>query len=349
MDTLIDPHDWAASEFGHAAIPDARNVARLVQMAQRVAERPLPKVSAVFEAPPELEAAFDFLENERIRPQALVASCQRATARRARGLARILVPVDEVLLTLPDPHATRGMGSVGERATGTRGLIVMDAVALDERGTPLGLAAMITWARPLVRDPRPHHRRPALEKEIRYWIHARASVREGLRGEAPDTEIVFLHDCAADAWPVLLDVVVRDSQERERTVLRSSQDRHASAQKGSPSHLRSLLRRAPERWRIRQWIPAGYGQAARRAKLEIRMREVTLDLELAPSSVHAKVTLWAVQVHGGSARPRRRAAGLGAADGPPAAHAGRGAGGGALVHSAVACGGSSQRPGRVGQ
>ncbi len=173
MDTLIDPHDWAASEFGHAAIPDARNVARLVQMAQRVAERPLPKVSAVFEAPPELEAAFDFLENERIRPQALVASCQRATARRARGLARILVPVDEVLLTLPDPHATRGMGSVGERATGTRGLIVMVAVALDERGTPLGLAAMITWARPLVRDPRPHHRRPALEKEIRYWIHAR--------------------------------------------------------------------------------------------------------------------------------------------------------------------------------
>nr|MBK7067211.1 hypothetical protein [Deltaproteobacteria bacterium] len=43
MDTLIDPHDWAASEFGHAAIPDARNVARLVQMAQRVAARPLPR------------------------------------------------------------------------------------------------------------------------------------------------------------------------------------------------------------------------------------------------------------------------------------------------------------------
>ena len=34
MDTLIDTHDWAESEFGHAAIPDARNIARLVQMAQ---------------------------------------------------------------------------------------------------------------------------------------------------------------------------------------------------------------------------------------------------------------------------------------------------------------------------
>lgn len=297
MDTLIDTHEWAESEFGDAAIPDARNVARLVQMARRVAERPLPKVSAVFEAPAELEAAFDFLENERIRPQALVASSQRATARRAHDLARILVPIDEVLLTLPDPHATRGMGSVGKRSTGTRGLIVMDAVALDERGTPLGLAAMVTWARPLARDPRPTHRRPALEKEIRYWIHARASVREGLRGEAPEAEIVFLHDAGADAWPVLLDVVVRDSRDRERTVLRASQDRRASAETGSPSHLRSLLRRAPERWRIRQWIPAKHGQAARRAKLEIRMREVTLDLALTPSSVHTKATLWAVQVH----------------------------------------------------
>ncbi|MDP3214906.1 MAG: transposase DNA-binding-containing protein, partial [Deltaproteobacteria bacterium] len=103
MDTLHDAHEWAESEFGDAAIPDARNVARLVQMARRVAERPLPKVSAVFEAPAELEAAFDFLENERIRPQALVASSQRATARRAHDLARILVPIDEVLLTLPDP------------------------------------------------------------------------------------------------------------------------------------------------------------------------------------------------------------------------------------------------------
>lgn len=297
MDTLIDPHEWAASEFGHAAIPDARNVARLVQMAQRVAERPFPKVSAVFEAAPELEAAFDFLENDRIRPQALVASSQRATARRARDLPRILVPIDEVLLTLPDPHATRGMGSVGKRSSGARGLIVMDAVALDERGTPLGLAAMLTWARPLTRDPRPPHRRPALQKEIRYWIEARASVREGLRGDAPDPEIVFLHDAGADAWPVLLDVLVRDARGRERTVLRASQDRRASAQTGSPSHLRSLLRRAPERWRIRQWIPAKHSQRGRRAKLEIRMREVTLDLELTPSSVHTKVTLWAVQVH----------------------------------------------------
>jgi hypothetical protein len=296
MDTFIDAHDWAESEFGHAAIPDARNVARLVRMAERVAERRLPKVSAVFAAPAELEAAFDFLENERIRPQDLVASSQRATALRARDLKRILVPIDEVLLTLPDPHATRGMGPVGQRLTGTRGLIVMDAIALDERGAPLGLAAMVTWARPLERDPRPNHLRPALEKEIRHWIHARASVREGLRGEAPDPEIVFLHDAGADAWPVLLDVVVRDARDRERTVLRSSQDRRASAEPGNPSHLRSLLRRAPERWRIRQWIPARHGQAARRAKLEIRMREVTLDLRLTPSSVHTPATLWAVQV-----------------------------------------------------
>jgi hypothetical protein len=297
MDTLLDAHDWAESEFGQAAIPDARNVARLVQMAQRVAERPLPKVSAVFTAPAELEAAFDFLENARIDPEALVASSQRATARRARGLTRVLVAVDEVLLTLPDPFATRGMGSVGSRSRGARGLVVMDAVALTEQGVPLGLAGLVSWARPLRRNPRPHHRRPPGDKETRYWLVARQSIREALRREAPATQIVLLHDSAADAWPVLLGVTARDRHAGEFTVLRAARDRRASAGSASPSHLRALLRRAPDRWRVRQWIPAKHGQRARRAKVEIRFRAVTLDLELTPSSVHVPVTLWAVQVH----------------------------------------------------
>lgn len=112
MDTLYDAPSWAHSEFGHAAVPDARTVARLLQMATRVAERPHAKVSAVFDAPAELEAAYDFLENDRITAEALVASSRWATAQRARPLARVLVAVNEVSLTVRDPHNTRGVGSL---------------------------------------------------------------------------------------------------------------------------------------------------------------------------------------------------------------------------------------------
>jgi hypothetical protein len=297
MNTLYDAPSWAESEFGHAAVPDARNVARLVQMAQRVAERPHAKVSAVFDAPAELEAAYDFLENDRVAPEALVASSLRATARRARDLPRVLVAVDGVSLTLRDPHDTRGTGSVGDRASCARGLHAIDAVALTEDGVPLGLAAMQCWARSLKRVTRSRHQRTVAEKETRHWIEARAAIREGFGREAPDTQLVLLHDSATDAWPVLVEAMAQDAHAREITVLRAAHDRRASAEPGSPSHLWSLLRRAPDRWTIRMRIPPRDGHPARRAKLEIRARPVTLDLRLKPSRVHLPVELWAVRVH----------------------------------------------------
>ena len=278
-------------------MPDARNVARLVQMAQRVAERPHAKVSAVFDAPAELEAAYDFLENDRVAPEALVASSLRATARRARDLPRVLVAVDGVSLTLRDPHDTRGTGSVGDRASCARGLHAIDAVALTEDGVPLGLAAMQCWARSLKRVTRSRHQRTVAEKETRHWIEARAAIREGFGREAPDTQLVLLHDSATDAWPVLVEAMAQDAHAREITVLRAAHDRRASAEPGSPSHLWSLLLRAPDRWTIRMRIPPRDGHPARRAKLEIRARPVTLDLRLKPSRVHLPVELWAVRVH----------------------------------------------------
>lgn len=297
MDATPEIRRWAEFEFGDAAVHDARNVVRLVQMAIRVAERPVASVAAVFDAPAEREAAYDFLENARIHPDALVASSRRAAARRARELPRVLVAVDQVNLTLRDPHVTRGLGSVGQRAHHGHGLQAIDAVAMTERGTPLGLAALTCWARPLERATRPHHLRPVFDKEIYPWIEARQAIREDFAREAPGAQLVLLHDSATDAWPVLVEAMARDAHAREITALRASHDRRASAEPGSPSHLWSLLRRAPDRWRIRRRLPARHGHAARRAKLEVAAREVTLDLRLAPSSVHLPVRLWAVRVH----------------------------------------------------
>ena len=74
-------------------------------------------------------------------------------------------------------------------------------------------------------------------------------------------------------------------------------DRRASVEPGSPSHLWSLLRRAPNRTHVRLKVPSRPGRRARVAKLEVRWRQVTLDLLLKPSSVRVPVTLWAVRVH----------------------------------------------------
>ena len=304
MEISPEPHEWAKSEFGHAALGDVRNTTRLIEIGVRVAQRPHAKVAAVFDAPHELQAAYDFLENERIAPSALVAASARATAQRAAAHARVLIPCDGACVTLRDLHGARGTGSVGRRSKGARGLQVLDAVALDDRGTPLGLAGLMTWARPLTRNPRPSRLRPVKQREIHVWLDARRAIRQTFKTYAPDTQRVFLLDSGADAWPVLLDVVAHDTQQDEITVVRAAHNRRAFTNPSVPSYLWPLLRRSPQRWRVRLQIPPGHGRTARRAQLEICARKVTLDLKKTPSSQHEEATLWAVLVRERGRVPR---------------------------------------------
>lgn len=303
METSYRAPEWAGAEYAHAELNDIRNVPRLVQIATRVAERPRPKVSEVFDCPRELQACYDFLENDRISTAAIVRASADATARKASSLPRVLIPCDGASLTFVDRDGARGTGSVGNRTKGGRGLQVMDAIALREDGTPLGLMAMEWWARPLTRDPRHSHLRPVAQREVCHWLSVRASVREAAERLCPETALVFLHDGGADAWPVLVDIPER-SHEREVTVVRAAQNRGSYDGKRGRTYLWSLLSRAQDRWRVRQHIPPGHGRTARRAQLEISVRQVTLDVRRMPSKKRVAVTLWAIQVRERGRTPR---------------------------------------------
>lgn len=303
METSYRAAEWAFAEYAHAVLNDIRNVPRLVQIATRVAQRPRPKVSEVFDCPREAQACYDFLENDRISVDAIVRASAEATARKAADLPRILVPCDGASLTFADRDGARGTGSVGNRTKGGRGLQVMDAVALREDGTPLGLMAMEWWARPMTRNPKHSHLRPVAQREVCHWLSVRASVREAAERLCPDTALVFLHDGGADAWPLLVDIPER-SHEQEVTVVRAAQNRGSYDGGRGRTYLWSLLNRAQDRWRIRQHIPAGHGRTARRALLEISVRQVTLDVRRMPSKKRVAVTLWAIRVRERGRTPR---------------------------------------------
>jgi hypothetical protein len=132
---------WARQEFGGARCGDARRTARLVGVAACACERPAGRVTEVFRTDKEREGAYDLLENEHFKHEALVESMARSTALRCRGLPFVYVPIDGTSLTLTDSATEKDFGSVGTAVRGGRGLKLIDALAVDPSGRTIGWLA----------------------------------------------------------------------------------------------------------------------------------------------------------------------------------------------------------------
>ncbi|HEU4409804.1 MAG TPA: IS4 family transposase [Polyangiaceae bacterium] len=298
MDASSSTLAWAQETFGHVAFPDRRNVDLAVRVAAGLCERPFAQVSKAFPDEAMRQAVYDLLEHPRCHASALAEAAARATARAAAAYDVALVALDGVSLTLRDPNDRRGTGSVGRRSKGARGLEALDAVASTPGGAVLGLAGLVVWARSHQPNERPSRQRPVHERELGAWLELRARVRQAFALGAPRTRRVLLHDSGADAWPVLLDVLANDGDPNEVSVVRAAQDRcaHAPDRPDEPGYLRALLARAAQRQRRWVWLPAGHGRPARRARLELTTRPVTLTLTLTPRGGRREVTLRAIAV-----------------------------------------------------
>jgi hypothetical protein len=164
-----DTLSWACEEFGHAQLGDKRRTSRLVSMVAGLASAAAGKISEVFTESKEREAAYRSVENPRVDPESVGRASNAACVQRCNGMPYVYVPVDGSSLSLKDPKRIRGLGSVGTRGKKGRGLEVMNAIAVDPDGTPLGLCGQRYW----VRSETPVNKskkRKFEEKETRYWL-----------------------------------------------------------------------------------------------------------------------------------------------------------------------------------
>jgi len=86
--------EWAVAEFGAAVLGDARRTERLVRLAAVLGARLRAALAEACDDPAMRKAAYRFLENGEIDPQAVLASHAAATVERARGEAVVLVVQD---------------------------------------------------------------------------------------------------------------------------------------------------------------------------------------------------------------------------------------------------------------
>ncbi len=289
---------WAEEEFGSAQLNDRRNEVRLVSMAGTLAHNAHVLVASSFPNMTEREAAYDFLENDRIAPQGITRACACATARRSTSYPFVHIPIDQSTLTLRDAQGRRRVGPVGALASGARGLECMTAIAVSPTGSPLGIAAQSFWARDELPPEKRSEKRSVEDRESRFWGEVRTEARRAFETTAPGVRRWFQMDRGADAWMVILDAAERED---EWTTVRASADRagwagHSGVREAeSRAQLWSLLNAQPLRGRYAFEVRASKTRQARTAQMEIRFAAVTLDLLLTPSNKRrASADVWAV-------------------------------------------------------
>ncbi|APR76158.1 Hypothetical protein A7982_11533 [Minicystis rosea] len=255
-----------------AKLGDARRVRRAASMLRQAADQPAGRLTEVFCTRAELQAAYDFLETE-MAPRALTTAFAEASLRAVSDASFVYVVVDGTSLSLTDVSKTKDFGSLGMRSLPTRGLKVIDALAVTADGAPVGLLDLEFWARGPKSKKGRYARRRDLETETAQWVDVVARTGKLVHQKAPSCMPWFLIDREGDNAEILRAVA-----KQGRFTIRANQDRLVVLVDGR----RRLLRRHMRKQRIVGSydvdIPAGPTRAARRARLDVRYADVVLDL-----------------------------------------------------------------------
>jgi hypothetical protein len=274
-ETATGARRWALEEFGLAELGDERRTARLVAMATRAAVMPGGRVSGVFLDPAERQGAYDFLESPHFSVEPMVDAISRACAERCRDEPFVFVPVDGTSLGLVDRARLKDFGSVGNYKQDGRGLKVLDAIAVDPSGIPIGVAALRWWARPTTRPQRRHPwsaSRKVHEKETQYWLDAVDQVMAAFTSHAPDTRVWFQVDREGDSRSILRHL----NATGQWFTVRSRSNRRLRAAGGKRYVQDALRGRAIGEYALE--VAAGPNRRARLARIAVRVASVILDL-----------------------------------------------------------------------
>ncbi|WP_257457616.1 IS4/Tn5 family transposase DNA-binding protein, partial [Archangium lipolyticum] len=160
---------WAHEEFGQAQLGDERRTQRLVDMAAQAVQKPAGKLTQVWEQGPGRQGAYRLLENEEVEAGDMTSAAVEAAFGRARG-PLVLAATDGCslnVLAARNKQLSKGFGPVGTDKSKARGLEVVSALLLSDKGVPLGIGGQRYWGRQHSSE-QPADKRSLEDKETRY-------------------------------------------------------------------------------------------------------------------------------------------------------------------------------------
>jgi hypothetical protein len=253
-----------SEELGGAELGDERLNRRLGILVDLVAQRPdagFPK--ALDDA--ELEAAYRFLGNGRVTPEAILAPHLRQSARRAQEHERVLVVHDTTEFEFGGQKQRAGLGRLLRPGQGFFGHFAL-AVSADGTRKPLGLLSVETIFRLGKATPRKQRRKSDNRGESMRWRNG-VEAAEGLL--ASGTRAIHVMDREGDSYAILSAL---DAGKRS-FVIRSFQDRvlagaeHGRLRATATAARATLQREVPLSPRPRIPGPKGQRHPARRYRM----------------------------------------------------------------------------------
>lgn len=218
----LEVEDWVAVEMQSADLGDERLNRRLELILRGFAGQPEKSIPGVFEGWGETQAAYRFLDNEKVTPQKVLSPHREASLQRVRQHPVVLCVEDTTELDFTSKPQTEGLGPLNFE--GTRGLHVHPMLGVTPEGVCLGVLDSHQW----VRDPADHggknrkHRlaRPLEQKESLRWVEGFQKVAE-LQAQVGQTRLVYVADRDSD----LFELFETAETGRADWLIRAAQDR----------------------------------------------------------------------------------------------------------------------------
>ena len=305
----LHSEDWVEDEFGGAEFGHRATELRFVKIARSKAQNPAVPYTQSFDGNRhELKALYRFIGNEReeITPDSMLAPHRKRTIGRMKGEKRVLVIQDSSDLDFSDRLDCNGLGVIGTNQTGavSPGLRMHSALALNERGLPLGVLS--TELFPPKTGEKKSQNRPIEDKESYRWLRVFEQLIEIAPSVAP-TEVVCVGDRESDIFE-LFDLRRRRGRKVHLLIRANHNRRLEDEPRKLFDHLGALPRMARAevevpRQRAKKGKPSRPGRTAlpaRTAQVDLKWKKVKLAPPQTPQTKDLRpIELYAVEVREG--------------------------------------------------
>jgi len=286
--------DWIEREFKQVKLGDYRLNQRLQKIVTDLSQNPqatIPQASGTWAR---TKGAYRFFDHAGVTPEVILGGHQVATLERLATQKTVLLVQDTTSLNYACQQAASGLGSLGNRAEQALGLWLHTTLAVDERGTALGLMQARMWTRDPARAGVAARRkqRALAEKESQRWLD---SFRESIRVAKllPGSRVINVADREGDIY----ELFAQAAQQAEVGVLVRA--RHNRRLQQEEKDLWNFISAQPVAGQVEITVPRKPGVASHPAILEVRFGEVAIQKK------GAALKLWIVEARqtGVSAAP----------------------------------------------
>ena len=271
--TLLEPAQWAQSQFSLAQLGDQRRTKRLVKIATKLAQGTSGTLPQAFPVWKDLKAAYRFFSQPKIGFEQIQSPHWQQTRKACQQPGEYVLIEDTTELDYTTRPAIEDLGPIGDGRG--RGLLLHSTLAVridgwdgedQPQGVILGLLAQQCWSR----------RRPGRKRETRRQLMSRsresqrwaAALEEG--GPPPGATWIYMGDRETDFY----EPIERCNRKGARFIIRAFHDRVLAEGNG---HLKEQVAKARVCGQLSVEVRARAGQAARTAKVEVRTTTMILN------------------------------------------------------------------------